>query len=249
MPGAFNSSQLEGTAPSNGRGSETGTGGGARCGLTAVMAAALVLGSAVSMAAQVDSAISCVRVDSIVKRLFDGYFATQSCVHDPRIKGPALTPCFVSADFNGDRARDLAVAAWPCISPEKRKHPQTPFRLLTFRGTSANTPAAREQYVDPRSPELERLLIILHGSPDVDFEDTPIEDRLVLRGTRGDANVMALFYGRLKPAASGDKRPPVPPPKGSIARIMLTTIYGIEAEVIYWNGESYSWYPWYRKDY
>ncbi len=253
----LNSSQLEGTTSLISRGSETGAGGGARCGLTAVIAAALVLGSPVSMAAQVDFAISCARADSIVKRLFDGYFATHTCAHDPRIHEPAVTPYFVLADFNGDRVPDLAVAAWPCLSTENRQRPEVPFRL--FRHSATPGPFGEERrHVDeflkakPRYGDLRhaRFLIILHGSADRDFEETAIQDRLVLGHVMGwGPIIMTLFYGRLKPAILGDAPRPFLPPKGSITGIMLGRFTSGEGEVIYWNGKTYSPYPWYVEDY
>ncbi len=208
------------------------------------------------MAAQVEFGISCARVDSIVKRLFDGYLATHTCALDPRLKGPALTPYFVSADFNGDRVPDLAVAAWPCISPENRRHPQVPFRLLSVLADARFATSEAQEDVDYflkvkpsyHYPQPKRFLIILHGSAGRDFEDTPIQDRRVVSTAMLGVTVMTPFYGTLKAPVESVSPLDRPPPKESITGILLV-IYGVEGEVIYWNGTTYRWYSWSREDY
>lgn len=157
-----------------------------------------------------------------------------------------ITNDFVIGDFNGDGIMDITVSVHPRNGLDKADHTILPFQFYkpnAFEECKFDmSDLARYQESFIRFPD-EGMIVILHGSTLSGWEKIDKHNKhLLVDGWSLLPKTMKLFNGKLKSEQIGDA-PLAVPPKLIGDAVWLLNHDTDEGDIIYWNGQSYSWYP------
>jgi hypothetical protein len=179
-------------------------------------------------------------VKSLIESCFGGLF---------RLDKSALSPAYVSGDFDGDGVDDLFVTAQLARKVSKTDKSVPPFNLQNVFGTG---PLPQDRaYYDLRMDTLALagegkgpLFLLVHGFPKRAGRCQGNEKLSVLMFAmyKGTTTIRVFKAKRLPRGTIGDPKEDQPPPRLKGTAILLLDKAG-SGTALYWDGSRYRWYP------